>query len=50
MFEPAHVTELALYDQDLAYLGPEDYAHANREAFANERKIVERLGLAKSGG
>ena len=50
MFEPAHVAELALYDQDLAYLGPEDYAHANREAFANERKIVERLGLGKSGG
>ena len=50
MFEPVHVAELALYDQDLAYLGPEDYAHANREAFANERKIVERLGLGKSGG
>ncbi len=49
MFEPAHVTELALYDQELAYLGTEDYARANREAFASERKIVERLGLAKSG-
>ena len=50
MFEPAHVAELALYDQDLAYLGTEDYARANREAFATERKIVDRLGLAKSGG
>ena len=50
MFEPAHIAELALYDQDLAYLGTEDYARANREAFANERKIVDRLGLAKSGG
>lgn len=46
MHDPAHVAELALYDQELAYLGPADYARANREAFANERRIVERLGLA----
>jgi len=50
MFDPAHMAELALYDQEIAYLATEDYARATREAYANERRIVERLGLARSGG
>ena len=48
MLEPAHVAELEKYDQELAYLGPEDYGRAMREAYAAERVNVERLGLAKS--
>lgn len=47
MLEPAHVAELAKYDQEPAYLGPEDYGRAMRAAFEAERRAVERLGLAK---
>ena len=47
MFDPAFVQEIAKYDQDLAYLGPAEYEQACREAFAKERTIVERLGLAR---
>jgi tripartite-type tricarboxylate transporter receptor subunit TctC len=49
MHDPAHIAELAKYDQELAYLGPEDYAQAMREAYKTERKAVERLGLARVG-
>ena len=49
MLEPAHIAELALYDQELAYLGPADYGKSMRLAFETERKVVERLGLAKGG-
>jgi tripartite-type tricarboxylate transporter receptor subunit TctC len=48
MHDPAHIAELAKYDQELAYLGPEDYAQAMREAYQTERKAVERLGLARA--
>lgn len=48
MQDPVHVAELAKYDQDLAYLGPEDYGRAMREAYATERAAVERLGLARA--
>ncbi|HVO05824.1 MAG TPA: tripartite tricarboxylate transporter substrate binding protein [Burkholderiaceae bacterium] len=48
MFEPAHIAELARYDQELAYLGPEDYARAMREAYQAERRTAERLGLARA--
>ncbi len=47
MFEPVHVAELAKYDQELAYLGPEDYGRAMRAAFESERHAVHRLGLAR---
>jgi len=47
MFDPQHVAELARYDQELAYLGPEDYGRAMREQVANERQVVDRLGLGK---
>ncbi|MFZ2652419.1 MAG: tripartite tricarboxylate transporter substrate binding protein [Burkholderiaceae bacterium] len=50
MFDPAFVNEIAKYDQDLAYLGPAEYAQACREAFAKERAAVERLGLARQPG
>ncbi len=50
MFDPAFVNEIAKYDQELDYLGPADYAKACREAFAKERLIVERLGLARQPG
>jgi len=47
MHDPAHIAELAKYDQELAYLGPEDYARAMREAYQAERRAVERLGLVR---
>jgi tripartite-type tricarboxylate transporter receptor subunit TctC len=47
MHEPAHLAELARYDQELAYLDPTAYGRAMREAFAAERINVERLGLAR---
>lgn len=50
MRDPLHVAELARYDQVLDYLGPEDYGRAMREAYAAEKRTVERLGLARSGG
>jgi tripartite-type tricarboxylate transporter receptor subunit TctC len=47
MNDPAHIAELAKYDQELAYLGPDDYAQAMRDAHQAERRAVERLGLAR---
>ncbi len=49
MHEPAHVAELEKYDQELAYLGPLDYARVMRETYAAERQTVDRLGLARGG-
>jgi tripartite-type tricarboxylate transporter receptor subunit TctC len=49
MHEPAHLAELAKYDQELAYLGPDDYGRAMRDAVAAERLIVQQLGLARPG-
>ena len=46
LFDPAHVAELAKYDQEPMYLGPEDYGRAMREAYAAEKRTVDRLGLA----
>ncbi|MEY4415100.1 MAG: hypothetical protein RIQ53_2393 [Pseudomonadota bacterium] len=47
--DPAHLAELQVYDQELAYLGPEDYGRALRRAYEAERRTVERLGLARGG-
>jgi len=47
MLDPTHIAELARYDQQLDYLGPDDYGRAMREAFAAEKRTVDRLGLAK---
>ena len=49
LFDPQHVAELAKYDQEPAYLGPEDYGRSMRELFAAEKRTVERLGLARGG-
>ncbi len=46
--DPAHVAELARYDQEVDYLGPGDYALALRSAFEAERRAVERMGLARA--
>jgi tripartite-type tricarboxylate transporter receptor subunit TctC len=48
MYDPTHVNELAKYDQELTYLGSEDYSLAMREAYQAERRTVERLGLART--
>jgi len=47
MRDTAHQAEQARNDQELAYLGPEDYGRAMRETFEAERRTVERLGLAR---
>lgn len=44
MYEPAHRREIAKYDQELNYLGPEDYAQFMRSTSAAEKRAVERLG------
>lgn len=49
MLEPAHLAELARYDQELAYLGPQDYGLVMQKAYEAERRTVERLGLAAGG-
>lgn len=45
LFDPRHIAELGRYDQDVAYLDSADYARSMREAFAAEKRTVERLGL-----
>jgi tripartite-type tricarboxylate transporter receptor subunit TctC len=50
LFDPANVAELARYDQEVQYLGPEDYGRAMREAYAAEKRTVDRLGLARPQG
>lgn len=50
MLEPSYIAELAKSDQELAYLGPADYAKACRDTYAAEKRVVERLGLAKPPG
>jgi tripartite-type tricarboxylate transporter receptor subunit TctC len=49
MFDQRFKDELAKYDQEVDYLGPEAYAQSCREIFAQERAMVERLGLARTG-
>jgi tripartite-type tricarboxylate transporter receptor subunit TctC len=50
LFDPAHIAELARFDQEVAYLGSADYGRSMRDAFAAERRAVERLGLALAPG
>ena len=49
LFDPVHVAELDKYDQQPDYLGSADYARAMKEAYAAEKRNVERLGLNKGG-
>ena len=48
LFDPAHIAELAKFDQEIAYLGSADYARSMRETFAAQRRAVEQLGLAQA--
>ncbi len=48
LFDAQHVLELAKYEQEPNYLDSKDYGAALKEAFATERRNVERLGLAKA--
>lgn len=49
LFDPAHIAELAKFDQEIAYLGSADYARSMRHVFAAERRAVERQGLLANG-
>ena len=49
MNDPEHLAELAIFDQEVAYLGPEDYGRALRAGYETERLVVQRLGLAGVG-
>jgi tripartite-type tricarboxylate transporter receptor subunit TctC len=50
MHDAPHLAELAKYDQELAYLGPSDYAQAMQAAFDKEKEVVQRLGLGSGSG
>ncbi len=43
MFDPRFVQELEKYDQEIDYLGTEDYARSTREIYARERVNADRL-------
>jgi tripartite-type tricarboxylate transporter receptor subunit TctC len=43
IFDPRFALELAKYDQEIDYLGPEDYARSCREIYARERIDVDRI-------
>jgi tripartite-type tricarboxylate transporter receptor subunit TctC len=47
MFHPNHIAEMQKYDQELAYLGTEDYARFARLTYSRERQWVEKLGLSR---
>ena len=50
LFDPLHLAEMAKYEQEPAYLGPEAYGQAMRETYAAEKRAVDRLGLARGPG
>jgi tripartite-type tricarboxylate transporter receptor subunit TctC len=43
MFDPRFIQELEKYDQEIDYLGPDDYARSCREIYARERINADRL-------
>lgn len=43
MEDPIHMAALEKYDQELAYLSPEDYTKYARETFAAEKATMERM-------
>jgi len=49
MFDPRFMQEIAKYDQEIDYLGPEDYARSCREIYARERINVDRLATPRRG-
>jgi tripartite-type tricarboxylate transporter receptor subunit TctC len=50
LFDPRFGNELAKYDQEIAYLGPEDYTQACRDEYAKERAAMERMKGSRSAG
>lgn len=50
LFDPRFGEDLARYDQEIAYLGPEDYANACREEYARERAVAERMKGSRGAG
>ncbi|SFL96109.1 tripartite tricarboxylate transporter substrate binding protein [Variovorax sp. OV329] len=50
LFDPRFAEDLARYDQEIAYLGPQDYAQACREEYAKERAAAERMKARSSTG
>ena len=48
LFAPAHVAELAKFDQQVAYLDSAAYARGMREAFDAERRAAERMAAARA--
>jgi tripartite-type tricarboxylate transporter receptor subunit TctC len=48
LFDPAHLQELARYDQQPEYLATADYARRLHEVWARERLLLARLGLARA--
>ncbi len=48
LFDSQHIAELAKYEQEPNYLDSKEYAIALREAYASERRNVERLGIMKT--
>ncbi len=45
--DPIHTKTLEKYNQPVWYLSTEDYTKWAREQFEKERRLIERLGLAK---
>jgi tripartite-type tricarboxylate transporter receptor subunit TctC len=50
LFDPAHIAELARFDQEVAYLDSVEYGRSMRESYAAERRAIERLGLGFAPG
>lgn len=44
---PNHVEALAKYDQELMYMGSQEYSRFAAETFKKEKALIEKLGLAK---
>jgi tripartite-type tricarboxylate transporter receptor subunit TctC len=50
LFDPRFRDELARYDQEVTYLGPQDYARACQEEYAKERAAAERMKSSRGEG
>lgn len=50
MQDPAHLAELAKYDQSLSYLDTEHYEAYTRDLWQQEKRFAERLGMAAREG
>ena len=48
MNDANHRNEIAKYDQELTYLGPEDYGRVMRDTYGSEKRAVERLGQTRA--